>query len=46
MDKRNELIVCGWDEVFIVDLDLDGQKVWIWRAEGQDSLPEEMPLGE
>lgn len=42
----NELIICGADEVFILDLDqrVDGnpQKVWSWRAAGQSGLPEHM----
>jgi hypothetical protein len=38
----NELILCGGDEVFIVNLDQGSQKVWTWRAAEQTSLPEMM----
>jgi hypothetical protein len=39
-----ELIVCGWDEVFVLDPDAEataGQKLWSWRGEGCPSLPDE-----
>jgi hypothetical protein len=42
MSVRDELIVCGADEVFVLDLGRGGEKVWSWRAEGQSSLPESM----
>ena len=39
-----QLIVCGWDEVYILDLadrdDSGPRKVWSWRAAGRDDLPE------
>ena len=49
---RRELIVCGWDEVFILDLDVepgaaDGKtgrnerRVWTWRAQDRSDLPDE-----
>jgi hypothetical protein len=48
---RRELIVCGWDEVFILDLDAkpDGdatsaknpRRVWSWRAQDRPELPAE-----
>lgn len=41
---NQELIVCGWDEVFILDMaDREGgepKKVWRWRATGRTDLPE------
>lgn len=41
---RQEIIVCGWDEVFILDLDqqADGKprKVWSWRAANCADLPD------
>lgn len=39
-----ELIVCGWDEAFVVDPDAGpaaGRKLWSWRAADCPSLPEE-----
>jgi hypothetical protein len=39
-----ELIVCGWDEVFVVDPDAGaaaGRKLWSWRAADCPSLPDE-----
>jgi hypothetical protein len=31
--RKTELIVCGWDEVFILDPDHpDKGKLWSWRA--------------
>ena len=49
---RRELIVCGWDEVFILDLDVtpgaadgktgrDERRVWTWRAQDRSDLPDE-----
>jgi hypothetical protein len=37
-----ELIVCGWDEVFLLDVSKDPSKVWSWKAKGSAELPEEM----
>ena len=39
---NQELIVCGWDEVFILQLGDQGtsSKIWSWRASGRDDLPE------
>lgn len=49
---HRELIVCGWDEVFILDVDAkpdtgDGtigsreRRVWTWRAQDRPDLPDE-----
>jgi hypothetical protein len=39
----HELIVCGWDEVFILDMDQQPpQKVWSWKAADRQDLPAEM----
>ena len=42
---HHELIVCGWDEVFILDMEHRGQrrptKIWSWRAEGRADLPDD-----
>jgi uncharacterized protein DUF6528 len=43
---RRELIVCGWDEVFILDLDAtpagrNDRRVWTWRAQDRPDLPDE-----
>jgi hypothetical protein len=42
---NQELIVCGWDEVYILDMNnRDGdqpQKVWSWKGENRKDLPEE-----
>jgi hypothetical protein len=37
-----ELIVCGWDEVFILELRDPGEprKVWSWRANDASDLPD------
>jgi hypothetical protein len=41
----SELIVCGWDEVFILDRDTRKEgmpaKIWSWRAAGRSDLPGE-----
>lgn len=41
-----ELVVCGWDEVFILRFDGGGetrpQRVWTWRAKGRGDLPPEL----
>jgi hypothetical protein len=41
VSEGNELVVCGWDEVFILDPDRpeDG-KLWSWRAADRPELPE------
>jgi hypothetical protein len=38
----SELIVCGWDEVFILEFQTgrDHRKVWSWRANETKGLPE------
>jgi len=45
-NQVTELILCGWDEVFILDMDQlqDGvpQKTWGWRADDRSELPEHM----
>ena len=49
---RRELIVCGWDEVFILDLDAkpdavngttrtNERRVWTWRAQDRSDLPDD-----
>ncbi|MBN2288340.1 MAG: hypothetical protein JXQ83_03335 [Candidatus Glassbacteria bacterium] len=44
--RTDELILCGWDEVFILGIDRTGQrppeKVWSWTAEGCPDLPDSM----
>jgi hypothetical protein len=40
--RSGELIVCGGDEVFIVDVQQPGRKVWTWRASGHPELPKAM----
>jgi len=39
----NELILCGWDEVFILDMSQSGngrpKKVWSWWANGHPGVP-------
>ncbi|HOK45482.1 MAG TPA: DUF6528 family protein [Bryobacteraceae bacterium] len=38
-----ELIVCGWDEVFILDMAAQPPvKVWSWKAADRPELPESM----
>jgi hypothetical protein len=41
-----ELVVCGWDEVFILRFDggtdATPQRVWTWRAKGRADLPGEL----
>jgi hypothetical protein len=40
---NRELIVCGWDEVYILDLDRrPAEKVWSWKAAESAELPEAM----
>jgi hypothetical protein len=39
-----ELVVCGWDEVFILNLDGGmnaARRTWTWRARGRADLPQE-----
>ena len=39
--RGEELIVCGWDEVFILEIDAHSQrKVWSWRAKERPELPQ------
>ena len=39
-----ELIVCGWDEVYILDMNKqeigEPQKIWTWRGTDRSDLPE------
>lgn len=39
-----EIVVCGWDEVFVLRLKADGgaEKVWSWRADDLSGLPDSM----
>jgi hypothetical protein len=44
--RESELVVCGWDEVFILGLG-DGltpayRKVWSWRASDSPEIPKDM----
>jgi hypothetical protein len=43
---QHELILCGWDEVFILDLsggtESQPNKVWSWRAKDRPELPSHM----
>jgi len=38
-----ELILCGWDEVFSLDVNAlaggNPEKLWSWRAKGRPELP-------
>jgi len=34
-----ELLVCGWDEVYILDLARDAEKVFSWKAAERPELP-------
>ena len=42
--NTRELIVCGWDEVFILDFDQweqnRPQKIWTWKAAECTDLPD------
>jgi hypothetical protein len=43
--RESELIVCGWDEVFILALGRAGathRKVWSWRAVDSPEIPDQM----
>jgi hypothetical protein len=41
--RRNELIVCGWDEVYALDMNLPTpEKVWSWKAADRPDLPAHM----
>lgn len=38
-----EIVVCGWDEVYILDMSArPPKKVWSWTAAGRTDLPEAM----
>ncbi len=38
---RRRLIVCGWDEVFVLDMSVEpAEKVWSWRADKRPELAE------
>lgn len=40
MSGKTELVVCGWDEVFILDPDRpEAGKLWSWRAADRPELP-------
>jgi hypothetical protein len=40
--RGEEVFVCGWDEVFVLQLDGDsGKKIWRWRATDQPQLPKD-----
>jgi hypothetical protein len=38
--QAQELVVCGWDEVYVLDLKGEPTKVWSWRAADRPELPE------
>ena len=44
--QENELILCGWDEVFILRMgrtpEDSPEKVWSWKAEESQDLPDSM----
>lgn len=37
-----QLVACGWDEVFVLDVTDVPRKVWSWRAATRPELPEAM----
>jgi hypothetical protein len=37
--ENRELLVCGWDEVYILDLNRGAQKVFSWKASDDQELP-------
>ncbi|MBK9170285.1 MAG: hypothetical protein IPM24_22880 [Bryobacterales bacterium] len=37
--QAQQLIACGWDEVFVLDL-AGARKVWSWKAEERPEIPE------
>lgn len=43
-ETTDELIICGWDEVFILDLRGEPRqrpaKIWSWRAAGSPGMPD------
>ena len=43
--ESRELVVCGWDEVFILDMNAGTEqsptKIWSWRASDRNDLPME-----
>ena len=38
--RAQELVVCGWDEVFVLDVSGEPTKVWSWKAVDRPELPE------
>ncbi|MFC1563085.1 DUF6528 family protein [candidate division KSB1 bacterium] len=46
IQKADELIICGWDEVFIIGVSQEQngspKKLWSWKAEDRQELPEHM----
>jgi hypothetical protein len=42
--SSRELVVCGWDEVFILSIDAGAstppRRTWTWRAKGRADLPD------
>jgi hypothetical protein len=44
LDTGEGLIVCGWDEVFILHLGTEGdpRKIWTWRASEARELPDDV----
>lgn len=39
--SAQELVVCGWDEVFVLDVSAEPKKVWSWKAADRPELPED-----
>lgn len=40
---QHEVVVCGWDEVFILRIDGERrERIWSWRAKGRSDIPEEL----
>jgi hypothetical protein len=35
----DELVVCGWDEVFVLEVSGEPRKVWSWKAADRPELP-------
>ena len=43
--EARELVVCGWDEVFVLDLaggTSTPKRTWTWRAAGRGDLPDDV----
>ena len=40
--EEGQLIVCGWDELYILQLGTTPRKIWSWKAVDRPELPEAM----